>query len=94
MPTARARVRAPRTFTRPRLNAWSINQAEITEITGHARVDYERELRISALGLLICADCATPLWRRVCCFQLQREIRARSSDQRLSMELALQESVR
>jgi hypothetical protein len=88
------RVRAPRTFARPRLDAWSIRQAESVEITGHARADYERELRISALGNLVCADGATALWRRVCCHAMRQEIRARSSGQRLAMELALQESMR
>ncbi len=94
MQTSQVRVRAPRTFARPRLHAWSIRQAESAEITGQARADYERELRISALGNLMCSDCATRLWRRVCLSEMVREIRARSADQRVAMELALQESMR
>lgn len=92
MPSLQERVRAPRIFARPRLDAWSIRQAEPVEITGQARADYERELRISALGNLMCADGATALWRRVCCFEMTREIRARSDDQRIAMELALLEA--
>lgn len=85
---------AYRLFSRPRLHAWSIIQAEPVEVTGSARADYERELRISALGALLCSPDATPLWRRVCSAQERYEIRARSNDQRLAMELALQEAMR
>ncbi len=92
MSTLQGRVRAPRTFARPRLDAWSVRQAESIEITGQARADYERELRISALGNLMCADGATALWRRVCCHAMRQEIRSRSADQRLAMELALLEA--
>ncbi|MGQ7939152.1 hypothetical protein [Paraburkholderia sp. D1E] len=94
MTTVQERVRAPRTFTLPRLDAWSVRQAEPVDITGDARADYERELRISALGSLICASGATPLWRRVCLREMMSEIRARSADQRLLMELAIAESMR
>lgn len=94
MTTIQDRVRAPRAFARPHLHSWSIRQAESAGITGQARADYERELRISALGSLMCAGCATPLWRRVFCCEMTREIRARSDNQRVAMELALQESMR
>lgn len=88
------RVRTPRIFTRPRLDAWSVLQADPVDVTGAARADYERELRISALGMLVCSTAATPLWRRVCLTEMMREIRARSSDQRLLMELAIAETMR
>lgn len=94
MTTIQERVRAPRAYARPRLGAWSVRQAEPVEVTGQARADYQRELRISALGSLMCAGCATPLWRRVFCCEMTREIRARSDNQRVAMELALQESMR
>jgi hypothetical protein len=94
MLTVQGRVRPPRAHRRPRLDTWSIREAEIAEVTGHARADYERELRISALGMLTCSPAATPLWRRVCCHAMTTEIRARSGDQRLAMELALLESLR
>lgn len=92
--TIQACARAPRAFTRPRLHEWSIRQAGDVEVTGSARADYERELRISALGVLMCSPAATPLWRRVCKAAMYREIRSRSDDQRAVMELAIQESLR
>ncbi|KWA06632.1 hypothetical protein WT36_15095 [Burkholderia territorii] len=73
---------------------WSIEQADVTELTGQARADYERELRICAIGKLLESPAATPLWRRVCKHSIYAEIRARSADQRLVMELAIQESMR
>lgn len=94
MQTIQAVVRLSRAFTRPRLQAWSIGQAEPVEVTGAARADYERELRISALGALMCSPAATPLWRRVCKAEMYREIRARSDDQRIALELAVKESMR
>ncbi|KVE67012.1 hypothetical protein WI97_11340 [Burkholderia vietnamiensis] len=78
----------------PNLGGWSIEQADVTEVTGLARADYERELRISAIGKLLESAAATPLWRRVCKHAMYSEIRARSVDQRLVMELAIQESMR
>lgn len=89
-------VRWKRRFAGPKLRIWSIGLVEdqLPELMGQARADYERELRISALGNLMCADCATPLWRRVCKHRMYREIRARSADQRVAMELAIQESMR
>ncbi|PRG76141.1 hypothetical protein C6T58_24795 [Burkholderia multivorans] len=78
----------------PNLLAWSIRQADVSDVTGQAREDYERDLRISALGLLMCSKAATPLWRRVCCSRMYAEIKARSLDQRLVMELALREACR
>jgi len=82
-------------FVRPQLDIWSINLAEDhTDLTGQARADFEREARISQLGFLLCSPAATPLWRRVCAAQERFEIRARSDDQRLMMELALAESMR
>lgn len=87
-------VRRERRFARPDLRIWSINQAEPVEVTGRARADYERELRISALGMLMCSSVATTLWRRVCKATLYDEIRGCSADQRLAMELAIQESMR
>jgi hypothetical protein len=81
-------------FAQPHLDIWSIRQAEFVEITGGARDDYERELRITALGNLMGADCATALWRCVCCHAMYVEIRGRSSGQRVAMELALLESMR
>ncbi|WP_193097997.1 hypothetical protein [Burkholderia sp. Z1] len=83
-----------RWFVQPDLNQWSIDQAEVSPVTGQARADYERELRISALGNLMESPAATPLWRRVCKHAMYSEIRARSTDQRLVMELAIQESMR
>ncbi|MFM0013715.1 hypothetical protein [Paraburkholderia sediminicola] len=71
-----------------------MRQAESADVTGEARSDYEREIRISALGNLMCAGCATPLWRRVCLTEMTREIHARSTDQRLLMELVIAESMR
>ncbi|PXX15872.1 hypothetical protein C7399_109207 [Paraburkholderia tropica] len=94
MPTVQVRARAVRVFTRPRLHTWSIAQADPAQVAGEARADYERELRISALGSLIEASCATRLWRRVCCYEMTQEIRRRSPGRRLAMELALQESMR
>lgn len=94
MTISQARVRTPRAFSRPRLDAWSIQQAEQVDVTGSARADYERELRISAIGMLLCSTTATPLWRRICNAEMCREIRARSADQRLAMELVLAESMR
>ncbi|WP_261544669.1 hypothetical protein [Burkholderia multivorans] len=76
------------------LVVWSIEQADVTELTGQARSDYERELRISALGQLLESPSATSLWRRVCKHAMYTEIRLRSSDQRVAMELAIQESTR
>lgn len=87
-PIARCKFRAPR------LGLWSINQADVTGLTGRARHDFERELRITALGNLLCSPAATPLWRRVCCREMYREIRARSADQRVAMELVIAESTR
>lgn len=82
-------------FRQPSLDIWSINLAEEqTDVTGQARADFEREARISQLGRLLCSPSATPLWQRVCAAQERREIRSRSSDQRLLMELAIQESLR
>lgn len=78
----------------PDLRAWSIREADVAEVTGQARDDYERELRIMALGRLIASPLATPLWRRVCCTRMYAEIKARSLDQRLVMELALREACR
>ncbi|MCA8203178.1 hypothetical protein LGM71_19180 [Burkholderia sp. AU33545] len=83
-----------RRFARPALVRWSIDQAEVAPVTGEARADYERELRITALGNLTMSPVATPLWRRVCKDMMYAEIRARSADQRLVMELAIQESMR
>lgn len=88
------RVSERRAYGVPHLLAWSIKQADVAEVTGLAREDYERELRISALGMLMCSEVATPLWRRVCCSRMYAEIRARSLDQRLVMELALREACR
>lgn len=92
--TIRACARPSRSFTRPRLDAWSIKQAEPVDVTGSARADYERELRISALDALMCSPAATPLWLSVCKDEMYREIRARSADKRLAMELALLEAAR
>ncbi|KUY70827.1 hypothetical protein WS46_32135 [Burkholderia sp. RF4-BP95] len=83
-----------RRFSVPNLAGWSIEQADVTEVTGQARADYERELRICAIGKLLESPAATPLWRRVCKQAMYDEIRARSVDQRLVMELAIQESMR
>lgn len=94
MTICQGRTRSARAFTRPRLQTWSIEQAEPVEVTGTARADYERELRISALGVLLCSSAATPLWRRVCTAEMYREIRARSQDRHIAMELAIQESMR
>ncbi|MBU9215430.1 hypothetical protein KTD55_15335 [Burkholderia gladioli] len=78
----------------PNLRAWSIRQADVADVTGQAREDYERELRISALGQLLESAAATPLWRRICKHAIYVEIKARSLDQRLVMELALREACR
>ncbi|WP_186206883.1 hypothetical protein [Burkholderia gladioli] len=78
----------------PDLRVWSIRQADVAEVTGRAREDYERELRISALGQLLESTAATPLWRRICKHAMYAEIKARSLDQRLVMELALREACR
>lgn len=89
-----SRVSEWRAFGVPNLIAWSIRQADVAEVTGRAREDYERELRISALGQLLESTAATPLWRRVCKHAMYAEIKARSLDQRLVMELALREACR
>lgn len=94
MQTIQSRLRTSRTFVRPRLQSWSIRQAENVEVTGSARADYERELRISAIGVLLCSTAATQLWRRVCRAEMYREIRERSDGQRVAMEIALQECAR
>lgn len=94
MTISQVRVRAARAFTRPRLQSWSIEQAEPVDVTGEARADYERELRISALGALLYSPAATSLWRRVCKAEMYREIRARSGEQRVAMELAIMEATR
>ena len=94
MTISHGRVCTARAFTRPRLQTWSIKQAEPVDVTGAARADYERELRISALGVLLCSPAATPLWRCICKDEMYREIRARSDDQRLAMELAILEATR
>ncbi|WP_186159224.1 hypothetical protein [Burkholderia gladioli] len=78
----------------PDLRAWAIRQADVADVTGQAREDYERELRISALGQLLESTAATPLWRRTCKHAMYAEIKARSLDQRLVMELALREACR
>jgi hypothetical protein len=85
-----------RWFSGPDLQLWSIDRAGNEEpgLMGAGRHDYERELRIKALGFLSEAPCATPLWRRVCSHRMLVEIRARSSGQRLAMELALLEQIR
>ena len=85
-----------RWFVRPDLRLWSINISDehAPELTGQARADFEREDRIGALGKLIESAVATPLWRRVCKHTMYSEIRARSADQRLVLELAIQESMR
>ncbi|MHB9838494.1 hypothetical protein Q8F57_027070 [Paraburkholderia terrae] len=94
MLTTQERVRPLRTFRRPRLDVWSIITVDHIEVAGQARADAEREARISALGMLMESPAATPLWRRVCCCEMTREIRARSANQRLAMELVLRESMR
>lgn len=83
-------------FVRPDLRIWSINLAEdqAPELTYEALIDLEREARISALSMLVCSYAATPLWRRICSYQMLVEIRARSDGRRLVMELALQEAMR
>ncbi|WP_157650239.1 hypothetical protein [Burkholderia ubonensis] len=86
--------RCPRRFSAPNLVGWSIDQTDVTELSGQARADYERELRISAIGKLLESPAATPLWRRVCKHAMYSEIRLRSDDQRVAMELAIQESMR
>ncbi|PRG49696.1 hypothetical protein C6V06_23545 [Burkholderia gladioli] len=78
----------------PDLRAWSIRQADVADVAGQAREDYERELRISVLGQLLESTAATPLWRRICKHAMYAEIKARSLDQRLVMELALREACR
>ncbi|MDT6993203.1 hypothetical protein [Burkholderia cenocepacia] len=87
-------LRHQRRFNVPNLVSWSVEQADVAEVTGQARADYERELRISALGNLMESPAATPLWRRVCKHAMYSEIRGRSADRRLVMELAIQESMR
>lgn len=89
-------VRRHRRFAAPELRIWSINLLEdhMPELMAPARIDAEREARITALGMLLCSHAATSLWRRVCLSEMVREIRARSADQRVAMELALQESMR
>lgn len=87
-------VSRSRWFVRPDLLLWSMNIIEPIELTGQRRHDAEREARISQLGLLIEAEAATPLWQRVCMYAMYSEIRARSADQWLAMELAIQESMR
>jgi hypothetical protein len=94
MQIIRASARMPRVFTRPRLHAWSIEEADGVEVTGSARADYERELRISAIGMLVCSPASTSLWRLVCKAEMYREIRARSAEQRIAMELAILEATR
>ncbi len=89
-----SRVSEWREFGVPSLIAWSIRQADVAEVTGQAREDYERELRISALGQLLESTAATPLWRRICKHAMYAEIKARSLDQRLVMELVLREACR
>lgn len=83
-------------FARPQLDLWSVNLSEdqAPELIGQARWDFEREARISALGFLTQSSAATPLWHRVCKHAMYSEIRARSNDQRLALELALLESLR
>ncbi|MGU7853106.1 hypothetical protein ACV22X_10190 [Burkholderia orbicola] len=83
-----------RRFSVPNLGGWSVEQADVAEVTGQARADYERELRISAIGKLLESPAATSLWRRVCKHAMYSEIRGRSADRRLVMELAIQESMR
>lgn len=87
-------VSRSRWFVRPDLRLWSINLLEETELTGQRRHDAEREARISQIDRLIDSDAATPLWQRVCKHAMYSEIRGRSADQRLVMELAIQESMR
>lgn len=95
MAISQGHVRRSRAFIRPRLDIWSINLAEDhTVLTGQARADFERDDRISQLGRLMISPAATPLWRRVCKHEMYREIRARSNDRRLVMELALAEAMR
>lgn len=89
-----SRVSEQWAFDVPKLITWSIRQADVAEVTGKAREDFERELRISALGQLIESAVATPLWRRICKHAMYAEIKARSLDQRLVMELALREACR
>ncbi|WP_124480162.1 hypothetical protein [Burkholderia stagnalis] len=86
--------RCPRRFSVPNLVVWSLDQADVTELTGQARTDYERELRISAIGKLLESTAATPLWRRVCKHSMYSEIRLRSDDQRVAMELVRMEQIR
>ncbi|MDN7877478.1 hypothetical protein [Burkholderia aenigmatica] len=85
-----------RRFVRPELRLWSINlsEAHAPELTGQARADFECEARIKGLDSLMASPVATPLWQRVCKHAMYSEIRARSADQRLVMELAIQESMR
>ncbi|MFT4068950.1 hypothetical protein [Paraburkholderia sp.] len=89
-------VRRKRWIACPDLRIWSINLIEehAPDLCGQACADFERELRISAIGVLMESSAATPLWQRVCKHSMYSEIRARSTDQRLLMELALQESMR
>ncbi|HIH2750972.1 hypothetical protein L3V59_11035 [Burkholderia aenigmatica] len=85
-----------RRFVRPELRLWSINLSEehAPELTGQARADFECEARIQGLDSLMASPVATPLWQRVCKHAMYSEIRARSADQRLVMELAILESMR
>ncbi|GLU32563.1 hypothetical protein WKR88_17925 [Trinickia caryophylli] len=94
MSIPQVRVRAPHAFVRPKLDSWSIAAVDHIDVTGQARADAEREARISALGVLMESPSATPLWRRICMAEMHREIRARSADQRVAMELALAEAMR
>lgn len=83
-----------RWFVRPDLRLWSMNIIEPLELTGQRRHDAEREARISHLGRLIESEDSTSLWRRVCMQAMYSEIRSRSVDQQLVVELAIQESMR
>lgn len=90
-----SKTRRHRSFDRPRLDLWSINiVGDVECLSGQGRADYERELRITMLGNLLCAWTATPLWRRVCHTEMMREIKARSEGQRVAMDLVLAESSR
>lgn len=53
-----------------------------------------REARITALGMLLEASCATPLWQRIVLRQERAEILARTPHRIAVMELALMESMR
>ncbi len=86
MSTVLTPTRARRAFVSPQLLLWSISQAAADDVSTASRGDHARELRIRALGRLIEAPGATPLWRRVCCHLMVAEIRARSDGQRARME--------